>query len=440
MFHKVAAVSSPLLFLAVISSVITPSVIVAQQNVTNSTNATSITPTNLTGLANLTVLTSANGTAFNPLTGLGELMFVGQVLNNDTIPSNSTNMTTQLFDFNGNLVGFGSTTVPALAPGAIGNFEQKFTDLDLIGGTPNAVFYEHDTNEKSLPFFGFIPPPFLAPGVGGALAAGGALGSGGGLGVVGGGGVASGGGGGGGGGDLSINNVYRNIFQNCIINQSNVGGEGGGEQSNIAVCNQLIDSIQQQQQPQKATGENKTTPGPEPTIPATATEGPDESCLFDASQPRCAPDESGNCPDGFNMNEDGNCYPEHSQCPDGYHSEEDDETGQCYPDSQSCSPGYILSPDFPTCEREETVCEKHPELNECTDFLNKQAAITSNDDNQTQAEPTQQQEPNPATALTLQANEPTPPPEEEPQQQQQDEPQQQQDEPQQQQEEDNGNN
>jgi hypothetical protein len=92
---------------------------------------------------------------------------------------------------------------------------------------------------------------------------------------------------------------------------------------------------------------------------------PDGDCLFDPSLPKCAPDANGNCPEGFHMNEDEQCFPAHDRCPVGYHGHEDDESGKCIPDSVPCDPGYIMSPDFPTCEYKDYVCQKHPDLNEC---------------------------------------------------------------------------
>lgn len=92
---------------------------------------------------------------------------------------------------------------------------------------------------------------------------------------------------------------------------------------------------------------------------------PDGDCLFDPSLPKCTPDESGNCPEGFNMNEDEQCFPAHDRCPSGYHSHEDDESGKCIPDDVPCQPGYIISPDFPTCEYKDSVCQKHPGLDAC---------------------------------------------------------------------------
>ena len=68
--------------------------------------------------------------------------------------------------------------------------------------------------------------------------------------------------------------------------------------------------------------------------------GPDRDCLFNASLPKCDPDKDGNCPDDFNLNEDGNCFPDHHEhgCPDGTHGVDDDETGQCYKDDEEECP------------------------------------------------------------------------------------------------------
>ncbi len=82
------------------------------------------------------------------------------------------------------------------------------------------------------------------------------------------------------------------------------------------------------------------------TLSGSSNSQPDGDCLFDPSLPKCAPDENGNCPDGFGMNEDEQCFPRHDRCPSGYHSHEDDESGKCIPDNVPCDPGYIMSPDF----------------------------------------------------------------------------------------------
>ena len=59
--------------------------------------------------------------------------------------------------------------------------------------------------------------------------------------------------------------------------------------------------------------------------------------------PECEPDEEGNCPDGFAMNEQGNCHPG-GDCPDGYGRVDDDESGTCYPDDDTieCDNGAIV--------------------------------------------------------------------------------------------------
>ena len=100
-------------------------------------------------------------------------------------------------------------------------------------------------------------------------------------------------------------------------------------------------------------------------IAETSNSQPDGDCLFDPSLPKCAPDENGNCPDGFGMNEDGQCFPHHDRCPEGYHSHEDDESGKCIPDDVPCDPGYIMNPDYPSCENKDRVCQEHPDLEDC---------------------------------------------------------------------------
>ncbi len=57
---------------------------------------------------------------------------------------------------------------------------------------------------------------------------------------------------------------------------------------------------------------------------------PDDDCLFDPSLPKCSPPDNGKCPDGFLMNENGQCFPD-KPCPPGYTKIDDDETGTCHP-------------------------------------------------------------------------------------------------------------
>jgi hypothetical protein len=56
--------------------------------------------------------------------------------------------------------------------------------------------------------------------------------------------------------------------------------------------------------------------------------GPDESCIFDPTQKKCAPDDQGNCPPGFGHNSKDQCFPTH-KCPTGFCREDNDESGAC---------------------------------------------------------------------------------------------------------------
>ncbi len=74
---------------------------------------------------------------------------------------------------------------------------------------------------------------------------------------------------------------------------------------------------------------------PEPTILLTPLQKaspevyPDDDCLFDPSLPKCLPIE-GECPAGFLMNEDEQCFPD-KPCPADFTKRDEDETGACYP-------------------------------------------------------------------------------------------------------------
>jgi len=92
-------------------------------------------------------------------------------------------------------------------------------------------------------------------------------------------------------------------------------------------------------------------------------DGPDRDCLFNPSLSKCAPNPDGECPDDFNMNEDGQCFPDHPEgCPDGTHSEDDDESGRCIDDEEGCPDGmemvgnnctYVETDDEQTNEEEQ---------------------------------------------------------------------------------------
>ena len=65
------------------------------------------------------------------------------------------------------------------------------------------------------------------------------------------------------------------------------------------------------------------------STPTPTLSQPDDECLFEPSLPKCAPGEDGKCPSGFNMNGDGNCFPD-KPCPSGYENHDYDETGKCW--------------------------------------------------------------------------------------------------------------
>jgi hypothetical protein len=92
---------------------------------------------------------------------------------------------------------------------------------------------------------------------------------------------------------------------------------------------------------------------------------PIDPCLLDPGHVSCPVPIDGKCPEGYGMNEDGQCFPQHERCPDGYHSHEDDESGKCIPDSTPCDDGYIMNPEFPSCDRKEIVCAEHPDAEGC---------------------------------------------------------------------------
>jgi hypothetical protein len=69
-----------------------------------------------------------------------------------------------------------------------------------------------------------------------------------------------------------------------------------------------------------------------PKAEGCAPEPPDDDCLYDPSLPKCASID-GKCPEGFNMNEDGQCYPD-KPCPLGFARVDNDESGACLPVDQ----------------------------------------------------------------------------------------------------------
>jgi hypothetical protein len=91
-----------------------------------------------------------------------------------------------------------------------------------------------------------------------------------------------------------------------------------------------------------------TPPGTPPGLitPSRVPEPPDDDCLYDPSLPKCAPI-NGVCPEGFNMNEEGQCFPD-KPCPPGYARADNDESGACLPiNSPTPPPAANCHPSYP---------------------------------------------------------------------------------------------
>ena len=111
-------------------------------------------------------------------------------------------------------------------------------------------------------------------------------------------------------GDMSKSIVVTNPTpQKPIIPTSPT--EPGNPDMKCAVILSLGSNCKPEQHPQQPPGE-----------------GPDHDCLIHPELTKCKSD-NGRCPDGFNQNEDGDCFAKHDKCPSGFHSHEDDETGRC---------------------------------------------------------------------------------------------------------------
>ena len=112
-------------------------------------------------------------------------------------------------------------------------------------------------------------------------------------------------------------------------------------------------------------------------------EPPDDEpsiCYFEPNDaPECEPDEEGNCPNDWPMNEQGNCHPG-GECPDDYSRVDDDESGTCYPDDDITicegSGALVLDPD--DCDIYELPLQEQPET-------------LAPDDNDTSSEPEEQE-------------------------------------------------
>lgn len=327
-----------------------------QTNQTTANNATepvtleTIAADNSTALPenplNVTIVGTNAILNFDP-TGLNSMIqLVGEVFNNETQAINASDLIIPgtLYDINGTVVGVVSTIpeLPVIEQNNSSPFKVIFFDTDVANGVLGALFWKvQAANESSV---GIMPPP--PP-----LALGGEL-----LGPPG----------------LSGGPIPGGV----PFGFPPIGPLMGAPLPTgpiLPVPNNLT---------------NQTTPTTNQT-----REQPDQSCLFDSSQPRCAP-VNGVCPEGFNLNEDGNCFPQHERCPDGYHSEEDNETGECYPDSKPCPQGQVRDPDFPTCVNLTLAfCEEHQDIPECRELLDQQGvALSSNATNANQTNGEEQEE------------------------------------------------
>lgn len=85
-----------------------------------------------------------------------------------------------------------------------------------------------------------------------------------------------------------------------------------------------------------------------PATPTPTTQ-PDHSCAFHPDADKCKPDSSGHCPDGFGMNDKGNCFPS-GPCPTGFSRHDNDESGKCF---HNGNPGNFCHSHNPQC------CEFH---------------------------------------------------------------------------------
>ena len=93
---------------------------------------------------------------------------------------------------------------------------------------------------------------------------------------------------------------------------------------------------------------------PDKAMAQTTTSLPDDECLLEPSMPQCAPGEDGKCPSGFNMNGDGNCFP-NKPCPPGYEKRDYDETGKCWKVESAAAAANSSTPPPPTTATVPTI-------------------------------------------------------------------------------------
>jgi hypothetical protein len=130
---------------------------------------------------------------------------------------------------------------------------------------------------------------------------------------------------------------FLNDDDNCVPDKKCPKGFENHVQDETGTCYPIKVKIDCKKSPS-----DPSCPSPPPP---PSSSGPDGSCLFHPEQNKCKPDQYGNCPSGFFLNDDEHCVPDKS-CPSGFEHHAQDETGTCYPiikkPPSSCPSGYHL--------------------------------------------------------------------------------------------------
>jgi hypothetical protein len=130
---------------------------------------------------------------------------------------------------------------------------------------------------------------------------------------------------------------FLNDDDNCVPDKNCPSGFEHHAQDETGTCYPIKVKIDCKKNPNDPSC-NATTP---------PSSGPDNSCLFHPEQDKCKPDQYGNCPSGFFLNDDEHCVP-NKPCPPGFKHHFEDETGTCYPinkpsSSSSCPQNHHMN-------------------------------------------------------------------------------------------------
>ena len=92
-------------------------------------------------------------------------------------------------------------------------------------------------------------------------------------------------------------------------------------------------------------------PAEEDVVPpeAQVEKEPDKEtvCLYNPNHQLCDPDDEGQCPPGWAMNENERCFPANQSCPPGYWRPDDDETGACVKKVEALAPPEVVEEEPP---------------------------------------------------------------------------------------------